>query len=124
PGQNRSGRSEPSHPEHDLRFELAVDRSAKRKAFTEAPQKTENRGRKRRRQSDGGQFLEAKFRVTGKCERVDFLFGHEQHHFVAAIAQRFRDGETGKEMPACSSTCNDRVHGNIPKSAGSCASAG
>ena len=81
-----------------------------RKAFVEAPNKRENRGRKRRGQRDGRQFLEAKIRSPLDREGVDLLLGNEEQRLVPALAQHFRHGETGKEMPARSSTCDHGVH--------------
>jgi hypothetical protein len=49
--------------------------------------------------------------MTRKGKRIDFFFGNEKHHLVSALTQDFGHGNPGKEMPACSSACNDRVHG-------------
>ena len=58
-----------------------------------------------------GSFSNPKLSPPFDREGVDLLFRNEKEHFVPALAQNFRHRETGKEMPACSSTCNYGVHG-------------
>ena len=90
-GEHRRGGGETTHPKDDMRFEFPIDATAKRKTFVEAPQEPENRGRKRRRETDRRQFLESEIGPAGERERIDLLFGNEEHHFVTAGAQDFRD---------------------------------
>ena len=56
--------------------------------------KPENRRRKRRRETDRRQFLEAELGAAGKRQRVDLLLGNEEHDLMAARPQDFRDRET------------------------------
>ena len=110
PGQDRSGRSESAHAEDNLRFEFAINGAAKREALAKPPDESEDHGRKRRRQPNGGQFFEWKIRALGECERIDFFFGDQQNDFVTTITQHFRHGDPGEKMSAGSATCNHCVH--------------
>ena len=110
PREDRRGRSEAAHAEDDLRIEFSEDAAAERQTVVKSPNECQNRRRKRRRQSDGGQFFEAKLRPPLEREGVDLLFRNEEEHLVPASPQRLRHGEPRKEMSARSSTCNDGVH--------------
>ena len=57
-----------------------------------------------------GNFSTRKSECDRDGERVDLLFGNEEHHFVAVAAQHFRDRDAGKQMPASSSACDNSVH--------------
>ena len=48
--------------------------------------------------------------MTGHAERIDFLFGNEEHYFMAARGENFCDGQSRKEMPTCSSACDNGIH--------------
>ena len=71
---------------------------------------SKNCWRKRRRQSDGWQFLEPETSVAGKSERVNVFFGNQQHDFVAAVAQHFGHSDSGKKVSTGPATCDDRIH--------------
>src|SRR5437764_2582276 len=73
------GRSEAAHPEDGVRFEFPINAASERTAFAEAPEKSEDRGGKRRRQADSRQFLEPEFRAARESQRVDLFFGNEEH---------------------------------------------
>ena len=99
-GQHRRGGSEAAHAEDDMRLELPINRAAERKAFVEAPDET----RKSRAKKATADRSSAVFRSENPIGRkaasaVDLLFGNEEHHFVAAGAQNFRDREPGKRCP-------------------------
>src|SRR5207302_3488550 len=108
--QNRRCRSKSAHAEHDLRFEFLINRPATGKAFGEATKEAKDGRGINRWKSDRRKFFEAKLRSRRKRETVDLFFGNEQEHFVSAFAQNFGDRDSGKQMTARSSTCNDRVH--------------
>src|ERR1044071_2053291 len=112
--QHRCSGGETTHPKDNVRFEFPVDATAKRKTFAEAAEESEHRGRKRRRETNRGQFMELEIGFAGERKRVDLLFGNEEHHLVATGAQDFRDRQSGKQMSACSSTCDYGIHGLGP----------
>src|SRR5207248_2886986 len=93
-----------------VRFEFPIDAAAERKAFAEAPEKSEDRGGKCRRQADGRQFLEPEFRAAREGKRIDFFFGNEEHDLMPARAQNFRDGQPWKQMSASTSTRDHGIH--------------
>src|SRR5207244_12067950 len=92
------GRGKPAHPEHSLRLEVLVNRSAPRQAFIEPAQKTENRGRIKRWEPDRRQLFKAKLRAGGKRERVDFFFRDKKHDFMGTLVQHFGDRDAGETM--------------------------
>ena len=112
-GQNRRRRSESTHAQNDLGFELLINRSAAGKTFGEPANETKDGRRINGRKSDGWQFFEPKLGAGGEREAVDLFFGNKQKHFVPALAQYFSDRNSGKEMSTRASTCDDRVHSVI-----------
>ena len=112
PSEDGRGGGEAAHAENNLWFELAVDGSTKRKACAESPDKTQNRRREWRRQSDCGQLFESETCASGKRECINFLFRDQQHDFVAAITQHLGHGDAGEKMSAGSTACDHCVHGN------------
>jgi hypothetical protein len=110
PGEHRCGGSKAAHAENRVRLELAINPAAKPEAFRKTPREAEDGRGERRRQPNRGQPVKPKLRSPGERQSVDFLFGNEKHHLVAAGPQHFGNRQAGKQVPARSATCNHGVH--------------
>ena len=99
----------PPMPRTTCGLNFPIDRAAEREAFVEAPEKPKIAA-KTATAAQQSAIFRSEIGIARDGQRVDLLFGNEEHHFVPRRAQHFRDREAREKMPAGSATCDHRVH--------------